>query len=43
MAVIFAVITGVDLALLALGAERMRPVNADWLRSHRWPGTGTDA
>jgi hypothetical protein len=43
MAVIFAVITGVDLALLAVGAARMQPVNAGWLRAHWWPGTGADA
>jgi hypothetical protein len=36
MTVVFAVITAVDLALLAAGAARMRPV-ASWLREHWWP------
>lgn len=36
MTVIFAAITAVDLALLAVGAARTQPV-AGWLREHWWP------
>jgi hypothetical protein len=39
MAAVFAVITAVDLALLAVGAAGMRPVPGDWLRAHWWPTT----
>jgi hypothetical protein len=37
MAVVFAVVTVVDLALLAAGAARMRAIAGGWLRAHWWP------
>jgi hypothetical protein len=37
MAVVFAVITMVDLILLAVGAAAMRPITGGWLRAHWWP------
>jgi hypothetical protein len=43
MAVIFAVITVVDVTLLAAGAARMRPVTGPWLRPHWWPPTDADS
>jgi hypothetical protein len=37
MTAVFATVTIVDLALLAVGAARMRPVTTGWLRAHWWP------
>jgi hypothetical protein len=37
MTAVFATTTAVDLALLAVGAARTRPVSAGWLRAHWWP------
>lgn len=37
MVAVFAVITAVDLAVLAVGAGRMRPVAGGWLRAAWWP------
>ncbi len=37
MAAVFATITAVDLALLTVGATRMRPITAGWLRKYWWP------
>jgi hypothetical protein len=36
MAVIFAVITGIDVTLLGVGAARVRPVTGCWLRPQWW-------
>ena len=37
MTAVFACTTAVDLALLTVGAARMRPVPEGWLRAHWWP------
>jgi uncharacterized membrane protein YeiH len=42
MAVIFAVITGIDVTLLGVGAARVRPVTGCWLRPQWWT-TSTDS
>jgi hypothetical protein len=41
MALIFAVITVIDVTLLAVGAARMQPVTGPWLRPQWWPTTST--